>query len=302
MKKITIAFAVLLATFASMAPTFAQEVKKVAILPVVDLDGVFYGGQKMAVGDDIARAVDNTPGYEAYDRVDLRAIFGEHDFQRSGYVSDDQIKAIGRASGCQYVLVVRMGKYSQTEVSFSAKLIDIETLRRKESSDAEITTMEPQRLKQSVQRVIAQLLGGQPVVKHTNNPANGYVDLGLPSGTKWKDKNQGSGFYSYDEAVRAFGNSLPTKEQFEELKNFCEWTWTAGGYKVTGENGNSIFLPTSGSSLCDGDVSGVGSCGIYWSSTPDGSDRAWGLYVGSGGVVINRYYRCYGLSVRLVQD
>ncbi|MCQ2271186.1 MAG: hypothetical protein MJZ72_00120 [Bacteroidales bacterium] len=41
--------------------------------------------------------------------------------------------------------------------------------------------------------------------------AQEYVDLGLPSGTKWKDKNE-SGFYDYDAAVRSFGSKLPTKE------------------------------------------------------------------------------------------
>ena len=294
-----IAFVALLCSTA-FSQNASQEVKKVAILPVVDLDGVFYGGQKMAVGDDIARAVDNTPGYEAYDRVDLRAIFGEHDFQRSGYVSDDQIKAIGRASGCQFVLVVRMGKYSQTEVSFSAKLIDIETLRRKESSDAAITTMEPQKLKQAVQGVIAQLLGGQSAVRKPN-PTNGFVNLGLPSGTLWKDKNQ-SGFYTYDEAVRTFSGKLPAKEQWEELKNFCEWTWTGNGYEVTGENGNSIYLTAAGGRNCDGSVYDVGSNGHYWSSTPSGSELARGLYFHSCEVGMSSRYRCDGQSVRLVQD
>ncbi len=43
-----------------------------------------------------------------------------------------------------------------------------------------------------------------------------YVDLGLPSGTKWKSVNEAgdeNGFYTYDEAIKAFGNKLPTKKQ-----------------------------------------------------------------------------------------
>ena len=40
----------------------------------------------------------------------------------------------------------------------------------------------------------------------------GYVDLGLPSGTLWKDKNEEGGFYTYDQAVSKFGNKLPTKD------------------------------------------------------------------------------------------
>lgn len=42
---------------------------------------------------------------------------------------------------------------------------------------------------------------------------------------------------------------LPTKEEFEELRNLCNWTWTkignSNGFKVTAPNGNSIFFPDS---------------------------------------------------------
>ncbi|MBR4787038.1 MAG: hypothetical protein IK013_04065 [Bacteroidales bacterium] len=132
--------------------------------------------------------------------------------------------------------------------------------------------------------------------------AQGYVDLGLPSGTKWKDKNEEGGFYTYEEAVSKFGNKLPTKVQFEELLNSCTWSWTGSGYKVTGPNGQSITLPAAGSRYCSGGVYSVGSNGYYWSSTPIGSDSAWFLYFHSGYHSMKYYGRCGGLSVRLVQD
>ena len=128
-----------------------------------------------------------------------------------------------------------------------------------------------------------------------------YTDLGLPSGTKWKNSNA-PGFYSYKEAVSRFGNRLPTKAQWEELKAKCQWSWTGNGYKVIGPNGNSIVLPASGYRDCDISVSSVGSDGNYWSSTPDGSDDAWYFFFFSGGVYVRSYDQCYGLSVRLVQD
>ena len=46
----------------------------------------------------------------------------------------------------------------------------------------------------------------------------GYVDLGLPSGTLWKEYNENCGLITYDQARHYYGNSLPTKEQWEELK------------------------------------------------------------------------------------
>lgn len=135
----------------------------------------------------------------------------------------------------------------------------------------------------------------------------GYVDLGLPSGTKWNSANETggyNGFYTYDEAVNAFGDKLPTKEQFEELKENCTWEWqNNGGYKVTGTNGNSIVLPAAGDRNCGGDVDNVGSVGYYWSSTPFDSVHAWSLnFFGSDGVDMDFNGRCYGFAVRLVQD
>ena len=131
----------------------------------------------------------------------------------------------------------------------------------------------------------------------------GYVDLGLPSVTLWKNANEGGDYarYTYNEAVSKFGNKLPTEQQLEELKNKCTWTWTGSGYKVIGPNGNSIYLPAAGCRYRDDDVRGVGTRGLYWSSTPNISDDAWHLDFGSIGVFMNHYNRCYGQSVRLVQ-
>ena len=87
-----------------------------------------------------------------------------------------------------------------------------------------------------------------------------YVDLGLPSGTLWKNANEGgdNARYTYDEAVSRWGSKLPTKEQLVELKNKCRWKWTTRkgvkGYKVIGPNGKSIFLPATGYRDCNGNV------------------------------------------------
>lgn len=132
--------------------------------------------------------------------------------------------------------------------------------------------------------------------------AQGWVDLGLPSGTLWKDRNEEGGFYTYYEAVGRFGNKLPTYEQFHELENSCRWTWTGSGYKVMGPNGQSITLPVTGFRTCNGGVHDVGANGDYWSSTPTGSDGAWGLRFGSGAVVMGDFNRCNGCHVRLIQN
>ena len=67
---------------------------------------------------------------------------------------------------------------------------------------------------------------------------------------------------------------IPTYEEFDELISFCTWTWICYkdiyGYKVTGLNGVSIFLPLAGY------ISGTtfhSNIGRYWSSTINETNR-----------------------------
>lgn len=136
-----------------------------------------------------------------------------------------------------------------------------------------------------------------------------YVDLGLRSMTMWKRTNEknaadpSNDFYTYDEAVAAFGNNLPTKEQFVELQQSCQWNWVdAGYYIVVGPNKNYILMPAAGFLDCYGGLYYARSYGFYWSSTPDGPTKAWYLNFYSGEVYMYKDKRCYANSVRLVKN
>lgn len=139
--------------------------------------------------------------------------------------------------------------------------------------------------------------------------AQGWVDLGLPSGTLWKDSNEKGGdykdgnHYSREKMLKKSRNSLPKKEQFDELINKCQWSWTGNGYKVTGPNGNFIELPATGYVDGFGTFYYSGSVGHYWTSSPDnsGSDNIWILIINSGEVEMDLAYYGYA-SVRLVQN
>ena len=122
----------------------------------------------------------------------------------------------------------------------------------------------------------------------TDYKAQRFVDLGLPSGTLWKYKDE-SGFYTYDLAVSCFRDNLPSKEEWEELRSECEWSWTNSGYKVTGPNGKFIYMSAAGCHKASGNVNDVGSRGYYWSSTPFGSGYAWCLIFDSDRVYMNDY-------------
>ena len=100
---------------------------------------------------------------------------------------------------------------------------------------------------------------------------------------------------------------MPTKAELDELRNNCTWTWTilngVKGYKVTGPNGNRIFLPAAG--YRDGAEANSRGCnGYYWSSSLDGnlSSLACYLYFGSGYCDWNYGSRYYGPSVRPVSE
>lgn len=80
----------------------------------------------------------------------------------------------------------------------------------------------------------------------------------------------------YDVAHVKWGGDwrMPTKEQCQELVDKCKWTWLTTknhqkGYKVTGPNGNSIFLPAAGFRDEEMNVKRASFRGGYWSSTRD---------------------------------
>ena len=98
-----------------------------------------------------------------------------------------------------------------------------------------------------------------------------WIDLGLPSGTLWADRNA-DGYHTYGEAVLKFGDSLPSARQMAELMECCaiKWDDERKGLSVTGRNGNSIFLPALGFRDKDSQyVYSKGEYGYYWTSFYD---------------------------------
>ena len=131
-----------------------------------------------------------------------------------------------------------------------------------------------------------------------------FVDLGLPSGTLWGYANEAD-YYTYEEAVDAFGDWLPTMDQFYELIEECDWEWDEDGYYVTGPNGNYIFLEAEGKLDYEGHLTSYGVMGFYWSSTEKNDNYSYHLQF-SGGALSEDYTVTHSmninqLSVRLVQ-
>jgi hypothetical protein len=98
---------------------------------------------------------------------------------------------------------------------------------------------------------------------------------------------------NFDAATVKMGNAwrMPTRTEAQELLNNCSWTWViangVNGYRVTGTNGNSIFLPAAGFIL---DTTPYylesGACYATSISGGNGSEYAYmmGFYSGTKGI------------------
>jgi hypothetical protein len=99
---------------------------------------------------------------------------------------------------------------------------------------------------------------------------------------------------------------MPSDAQWTELRTECTWEWTTlnevYGRKVTGPNGNYIFLPATGYCL-NNTVSYLGAGGRYWSRTlyPGYSNCACRMRYNKKEVLRRNGHRYYGFSVRPVR-
>ncbi|MCR5697193.1 MAG: hypothetical protein K6G73_09485 [Marinilabiliaceae bacterium] len=98
----------------------------------------------------------------------------------------------------------------------------------------------------------------------------------------------------------------PTQAEWQELYDNCkrEWVRCNGtlGYKMTGSNGNFIFLPAAGNRK-DNDTNNVNAHGGYWSSSriENNTTSAYVFYFNSQN--FNTSFsngRCHGFSIRPV--
>ena len=107
----------------------SAETMRVAILETVDRENKVSYGTKLILRSNLSKAVTNTAGYEAYDRSDMDAIMGEQNFQRTGMVSEDQIKRLGEMTGAKYILVAEAAVIDADNMFITAKLLDVESAR-----------------------------------------------------------------------------------------------------------------------------------------------------------------------------
>ncbi len=106
--------------------TAVGQTKKVAVWETKCSDNSLRPIQKTMVRGGMETSVGNTPGYEVFDRSAFDVIMKEHHFERSGAVSEAEIKELGKIAGVQYIIVPE-AMTDGTDFYIIVKMLDVET-------------------------------------------------------------------------------------------------------------------------------------------------------------------------------
>lgn len=115
---------------------------------------------------------------------------------------------------------------------------------------------------------------------------------------------------SEDDAAQvnlAEGWRMPTKAEMQELVDKCTWTWTTkngtSGYEVIASNGNSIFLPVTGTRY-ESSLNSADWLGSYWTSSlyEKWNDYANYLTFSENNHSVGNMFRSMGMAIRPVYD
>ncbi|MBQ9704803.1 MAG: hypothetical protein IJV55_01235 [Paludibacteraceae bacterium] len=200
-----------------LLPVAAMAQKKVAILETIDRDGTLNYGVRLMVRSNLMKAVSATAGYEAYDRTDIDAIMGEQNFQRTGYVSEDQIRRLGEMTGAAYILVSEAAKVDANSIFVTAKILDVETART-ELTDNALMTMSAADIQKGCESLAAKLLRQQPALDYTSKVATGGYVL--------QRVNVANQIEKINNNLYVFQGTEMDRKMYEQfLQNNCLYAW-----------------------------------------------------------------------------
>ena len=154
----------------------AQDVKRVAILETVDKENKVSYANKLILRANLSKAITNTAGYEAYDRTDIDAIMGEQNFQRTGMVSNEQIKRLGEMTGANYILVAEAAVADAKTMFITAKLLDVETARTIMTDNVMMATT-PEAIQDGCVTLAKKLFGGTITNSLTDSEKSQHVQI-----------------------------------------------------------------------------------------------------------------------------
>lgn len=144
-----------------------EQSKRIAILETVDKENTIPYGIKMQLRQSITFAISIAQGYEAYNRIDMSSITKEQTFQRTGMVSDADIKKIGVMTGAAYVLIAEAAPYDDNHIIISANLVNVETAQVENATFPIVSSKEPSEMAESCKK-IAKILLNRPIANSSS--------------------------------------------------------------------------------------------------------------------------------------
>ncbi len=159
----------LLTTFAMVA---TAQTKRIAILETIDKENKVPYAVEVMVRSNLTKVISNTEGYEGYDRVNISEIMDEHDFERTGLVSEEQIRQLGAISGADYLLVSEAVLFDESNVFVTAKILNVVSAKT-EGSENELMGMSAQDIQRGCESLANRLLGlSDPTANNLVNSSN----------------------------------------------------------------------------------------------------------------------------------
>ena len=135
-----------------------------------------------------------------------------------------------------------------------------------------------------------------------------FVDLGLPSGTKWSSEYEiGNSGYKYIPYDMACMYSIPSLEQLEELLKICKFEAKRDSSNdiievhCIGPNGNNISFKTTGYIKFDEIVSANYISKFWLNEEIEGSEKCIGCFSWNKMIHQSTDFSGYKLPVRLVK-
>lgn len=162
--------------------------KKIALLEprVGEGSSGVSGMEKAMLRGELRKSIVNHTGYEAFTRADIDKLMSEQNFQRTGLVSEAQIKKIGMMSGADYICVSTLNK-TNSEFYLEAYLVNVESAQISnpasqygELKDGKLANMLP-----VCQALAQELLGTiSPVVSKFDNNQSSKPQSSEPKGIR----------------------------------------------------------------------------------------------------------------------
>lgn len=168
MKKIGFLMLLFICSMVVAAQAETPEKKKVAILETVDKEGQLDYPTKLMIRSNLTKAISNVDEYEGFDRVDVSSIMDEQKFQRTGMVSDAQIKKLGAMTGAQYILIAEGAITKDNKLFLMAKILDVETAKTILTDNVICDTKSAQ-CQKGCNRLVTNLFGVQATSSASTN-------------------------------------------------------------------------------------------------------------------------------------